>query len=156
MSRLAANTPFIRYNLSPLSFIDVAEQDYIEGLLGVYELKRVELLRDFFLWAYERSCQEYVAVRQQLVPPDAVRLRYRTQLSAVVAAIVRSGVPADPGQIGVRLPKSVAADDRERFIAVAMEEFRNLYPGNVIRFGLRPLELAAWQDRNATDESGGP
>jgi hypothetical protein len=47
VSRLAANIPFIRENLSPLSFIDVPERAYVEGLLGVYELSRVELLRDF-------------------------------------------------------------------------------------------------------------
>jgi Fic family protein len=102
VSRLAANIPFIRHNLSPLSFIDVGERDYIEGLLGVYELTRIELLRDIFVRAYERSCQQYVAVRQQLVPPDIVRLRYRTQLSALIAAIVRSGGKADAATISAR------------------------------------------------------
>jgi Fic family protein len=66
LSRLAANIPFIRENLSPLSFIDVPERAYVEGLLGVYELHRVELLRDVFVWAYDRSAKRYVAVRQSL------------------------------------------------------------------------------------------
>lgn len=151
VSRLAANIPFIRNNLSPLSFIDVASKDYIEGLLGVYELNRVELLRDIFIRAYERSCQQYVAVRQQLIPPDAVRLRYRTQLSALVAAIVRSGAKADLAAILSQVPDTVAEIDRERFVALAMEEFQNLHSGNVIRFGLRPLEFAVWQERNSGD-----
>ncbi len=146
VSRLAANIPFIRHNLSPLSFIDVDAQDYVEGLLGVYELNRVELLRDIFVRAYERSCQQYVAVRQQLVPPDAVRLRYRNQLSTLVATIVRGGVPANAETIGARVPDTVVAADRARFTALAIEEFRNLHPGNAIRFGLRPLEFAAWQE----------
>lgn len=148
VSRLAANIPFIQHNLSPLSFIDVAAKDYIEGLLGVYELNRVELLRDIFMRAYERSCQQYVAVRQQLVPPDAVRLRYRTQLSALVATIIRSGVKADLAAIRAQVPGTVAEADRERFVTLAMEEFQNLHSGNVIRFGLRPLEFAAWQEKN--------
>ena len=46
-------------------------------MLGVYELNRIELLRDVFVWAYERSCQQYLAVRRELVPPDTFRLRYR-------------------------------------------------------------------------------
>ncbi len=152
VSRLAANIPFIQHNLSPLSFIDVAGQDYIEGLLGVYELNRVDLLRDVFVHAYERSCQQYVAVRQQLVPPDAVRLRYRKQLSTLVAAIVRNGAKADPATISAQVPDTVAAEDRERFIALATEEFHNLHSGNAIRFGLRPLEFAAWQKRNVSDD----
>jgi fido (protein-threonine AMPylation protein) len=68
VSRLAANIPFIRHNLCPLSFIDVPQQAYMNAMLGVYELNRVELLRDVFVWAYERSCQQYVAIQQTLVP----------------------------------------------------------------------------------------
>lgn len=41
VSRLAANIPLIRQNLSPLSFVDVPVQACIDGLLGVYELNRV-------------------------------------------------------------------------------------------------------------------
>ena len=149
VSRLAANIPFIQHNLSPLSFIDVAEKDYIEGMLGVYELNQVELLRDLFVRAYERSCQQYVAVRQQLVPPDAVRLRYRHQLSGLIAAIVRSGAKADTATLRAQVPDTVAVVDRERFIELAITEFHNLHSGNAIRFGLRPLEFAAWQERNA-------
>lgn len=56
VSRLAANLPLILQNLCPLSFVDVPERAYIDAILGVYELNRVELLRDVFIWAYERSC----------------------------------------------------------------------------------------------------
>ena len=149
VSRLAANIPFILHNLSPLSFIDVAQQDYVDGLLGVYELNRVELLRDVFVRAYERSCQQYVAVHQQLVPPDAMRLRYRNQLSKLVAAIVRTNATADEATIRAHLPETLPEGDRERFIALALDEFNTLHAGNAIRFGLRPLEFAAWRERNA-------
>jgi hypothetical protein len=93
VSRLAANIPFIRHNLCPLSFIDVPQQAYVNAMLGVYELNRVELLRDVFVWAYERSCQQYVAIQQTLVPPDIFRLRHRQALAEVIAAIVRQGRP---------------------------------------------------------------
>ena len=51
VSRLAANIPLIRHNLSPLSFADVPRDLYTEAILGVYELNRTELLRDVFCWA---------------------------------------------------------------------------------------------------------
>ena len=88
VSRLAANIPLIKRNLSPLSFIDVPERAYIDGVLGVYELNRIELLRDVFVWAYERSCQQYAAVKQSLVPPDAFRLKYRSALTETVRSII--------------------------------------------------------------------
>ncbi len=145
VSRLAANIPLMQHNLCPLSFIDVPVQAYVDGVLGVYELNRVDLLRDVFVWAYARSCQQYVAVRQQLVPPDALRLRYRRELSDLVAAIVRSGLPANGAAVQARLPATVAVAEQAAFVALVLTEFKSLHAGNVVRFGLRPLEFAAWQ-----------
>jgi hypothetical protein len=38
--------------------------------------------------------------------------------------------------------------DRNHFIELVLGEFKTLHPGNAIRFGIRSLELAAWQDKN--------
>ena len=148
VSRLAANIPFIRHNLCPLSFIDVPQQSYVDAMLGVYELNRIELLRDVFVWAYERSCQQYVAVKQNLVPPDIFRLRYRQALSEVVAAIVRNDEPAKVETIRDRTPIAVNKEDQEHFIELVLGEFKTLHLGNVVRFGIRPLEFATWRDKH--------
>lgn len=149
VSRLAANIPLIQHNLCPLSFIDVPQQAYVDAMLGVYELNRIELLRDVFVWAYERSCQQYVAVQQQLVPPDTFRLRYRNELTEAVRAIVRGGQPANETAIQAIMPATVTQEDQPRFAVLVLEEFKALHAGNAIRFGLRPLEFAEWQERNA-------
>lgn len=149
VSRLAANIPLIQHNLCPLSFVDVPQQAYVDGMIGVYELNRIELLRDIYVWAYERSCQQYVAVQQQLVPPDTFRLRYRNELAETVRAIVRDGQPAVETAILTIMPTTVVQEDQPRFVALALEEFKTLHAGNAIRFGLRPLEFAAWQERGA-------
>ncbi len=144
VSRLAANIPFIAHNLCPLSFVDVPAQHYVDGMLGVYELNRVELLLDVFAWAYARSCQQYVAVQQHLVPPDTFRLRYRNALNEVVAAMVRKAEPATEARIRKKIPAVVQSVDRERFVALVLAEFKALHSGNAVRFGLRPLEYSAW------------
>lgn len=149
VSRLAANIPLIQHNLCPLSFIDVPQQAYVDGMIGVYELNRIELLRDVFVWAYERSCQQYVAVQQQLVPPDTFRLRYRNELTEVVRAIIQGGQVADETTLRAIIPTTVEAVDQERFLALVREEFKNLHAGNAIRFGLRPLEFSNWQEKRA-------
>jgi len=74
VSRLAANIPLIKANLSPLSFTDVPRQTYTEAVLGIYELTKFDLLRDVFIWAYERSAARYAAVRQSLGEPDPASL----------------------------------------------------------------------------------
>jgi hypothetical protein len=136
-----------------MSFVDVPEQAYIEGLLGVYELARVDLLRDVFVWAYERSCQQYVAVRQQLVPPDTFRLRYRNALTEAIASIVRGGRRADEDAVRQSMPGAVAEADRERFVALVLAELETLHDGNAVRFGLRPLEFAAWKEQQDRSEA---
>jgi hypothetical protein len=152
VSRLAANIPLIQQNLCPLSFIDVPQQAYVDAVLGIYELNRVELLRDVYVWAYERSCQQYVAVQQQLVPPDIVRLRYRNELAEVIRAIVKEGMAADEMSIMAGIPNSVSTEDKQRFIILIKNELKTLHAGNAIRFGLRPLEFSVWQQQYQTDD----
>lgn len=144
VSRLVANIPLIKANLSPLSFIDVPERAYIDALLGVYELNRIELLRDVFVWSYERSCQQYVAVISQLVPPDTFRLRYRAALAKAVCTIVRGGLPATMEAVHQSMPASVVPEDSTNFAKLVLDEFNTMHTGNAVRFGLRPLELDAW------------
>lgn len=147
VSRLAANIPLIKGNLSPLSFIDVPERAYVDALLGVYELNRIELLRDVFVWAYERSCQQYVAVKTQLVPPDTFRLRCRAALAEAVCAIVRGGLPATIEVVRQSMPASVVPDDQDGFAKLVLDEFKTMHAGNAVRFGLRPLEFEAWKQQ---------
>ena len=149
VSRLAANIPLLKANLCPLSFIDVPEDAYVEAIIGVYEMNRVELLSDVFTWAYERSCQQYVAVRQQLMPPDTFRLRYRRALNESVRAIIVGGQPADAVAIAAGMPPSVEAADRERFIALVKAEFVHMHANNAVRYGVGALAFNAWQKAHA-------
>ena len=151
VSRLAANIPLIRHNLCPLSFIDVPERAYIEAMLGVYELNRVELLRDVFVWAYERSCQQYLAIRQELVPPDTFRLRYRQALSETIKAIVHRQQRPTNKAVRAVIPPAVANEDHDKFVTLVLEEFASLHEGNAIRFGIRPLEFAAWKEKTSME-----
>jgi Fic/DOC family len=145
VSRLAANIPFIRANLSPLSFIDVPERAYIDGTLAVYELNDVSLLRDVFVWAYERSCQQYVAIRSQLVAPDLFRLRYRVALGETMRALVKAQQAATPARVRRLIPGAVSPPERDEFVRLVLGELQALHAGNAVRFGLRPLEVQAWK-----------
>jgi hypothetical protein len=146
VSRLAANIPFIRENLSPLSFMDVPERAYVEGLLGVYELNRVELLRDVFVWAYERSAKRYVAVRQSLGEPDKFRLRFRNELTDVIGSIVRGGLAPTVEAVTRVARDHVPAEHLDDFVRMTINDLENLHEGNFARFRLRPSEFHAWSE----------
>ena len=148
VSRLAANIPLIRRNLSPLSFDGVSRSAYTDAVLGVYELNRIELLRDLFVWAYERSAARYAAVRQSLGEPDPFRLRHRTALREVVGAAVRGGMNKKQAtvHVGAWAQKHIDAGERERFRETAESELLSLHEGNFARYQIRPSEFAAWQE----------
>jgi hypothetical protein len=146
-SRLASNIPLIKRNLVPLSFIDVPEQTYIDGLLGVYELNRIELLRDVFVWAYERSARRYKTVRDSLPEPDPFRLKYRAALTELVGDVVRQGLPATLDMLTETSQQIVPAEDLERFVQLALTELNGLHEGNIARFRIRPSEFGRWASR---------
>ena len=147
VSRLAANIPLVQRNLGPLSFVDVPQADYVHALLGVYELNRVDYLRDVFVWAYERSCARYAAVRQSLGEPDPFRLRHRQLLKDVVAGVVRGGMEKTAATAFVRrhAEKMPEPEDRPRFVAMAETELSSLHEGNFARYQIRPAEFAPWK-----------
>jgi len=146
VSRLAANIPLIRANLSPLSFVDVPERAYIDGLLAVYELNRVQLLRDVFVWAYERSCARYAAVAQTLGEPDPFRLRHRNALFDAVATVVREGMRKRTAAAYLQRYASehLPTRDQKRFVEIAETELMYLHEGSIARYKLRPSEYRAW------------
>jgi hypothetical protein len=148
VSRLAANIPLNKLNLAPLSFVDVPQDLYIQGLLGVYELLDVALLRDVFLWAYERSCLRYASLRQSLGEPDLFRVQYREQIKTLVTTVVTEGMTQEAaGKFietnATRLPEI----DRARFVEVVETELLSLHPGNIARYRIRPSEFTTWQDK---------
>ena len=150
VSRLGANLPLLKYNLCPLSFIDVPLKAYIEGLLGIYELNRVDLLRDVFLWAYERSSRRYKVVRESIGEPDTFRLRYRGDLAEVLRNIIQSGAAPRESTVREAAEARVPAADLDRFVEMAFSELLNLHEGSIARYRLRPTEFRSWRDRWST------
>lgn len=148
VSRLAANLPFIQHNLSPLSFVDVPDRAYVDGILGIYELNRTELLRDVFVWAYDRSCARYSAVRRSLGEPDAFRMHYRTIIGNTVADIVDRQMDKNtaPAFIRQRAEADIPQQDHARFSEVVETEVMSLHEGNIARYKLRPSQFRKWQE----------
>lgn len=146
VSRLGANIPLLKHNLCPLTFIDVPDRAYIDATLGIYELNRVELLRDLFVWAYERSTREYVVVSKSLAEPEPLRLKYRLQLHEIVADIVRN-LRLDVLQaIKQYADEQLNDEDRPAFVEMVQEEIKRLHKGIIARYRIRPSEFEAWQE----------
>lgn len=144
-SRLAANLPLFRSNLCPLTFLDVPEQAYSRATLGVYEMTRVELLRDLYIWAYERSTQEYLAIKQGLAEPDPLRLAWRDFIKQTIHKVI-THPELDPLLCIQQLVTELVKDSEKAAVqALTIEEIRRLHEGVLARYGLRPSEYMAWK-----------
>jgi len=152
VARLTANIPLLRANLCPITFAEVPYDLYSDGVQANLEYQKTTLLRDVFAWAYTQSCARFGAGRVQEVEPDAIRLRYRAELQAVVRAIVADGLVASEawlarwGELN-----GVAADDSAAFVERARELLAGLHEGSVARYGISRAEFERWQQGGGRD-----
>jgi Uncharacterized conserved protein len=146
-SRLAANIPLIQKNLCPLSFSGVPEETYIHGLLGIYELNKIDLMRDVFVWAYEKSCLLYSTARKILGEPDPFRFHYRDVLFQIMGEIVRHRLDKMGAIEFIRkwVLGKIEEPDQARFIELVERELLGLHEGNIARYRLRPSEYEEWR-----------
>lgn len=149
-SRLAANLPLFKTNLCPLTFLDVPQDAYSQAILGVYEMTRVELLRDLYVWAYERSTQEYLAIKQNLAEPDPLRLAWRDLIRQTLREVIKhpenDPIAVIEQSVSAHVPKAAQRDVQ----SLIVQELRRLHEGVLARYGLRPAEYEAWKTWRAT------
>jgi Fic/DOC family. len=150
-SRIGANIPLIRANLFPLSFVDVPKQAYIEGLLAIYEFNQIDLLRDVFIWAYDRSVKQYRVVSDAIGQPDPLRLQYRSELREVVRETVRANRAPELATLR-RWAEShgVLSMDVHGFADRALALLLGLHEGNLARYRILPSEFREWRARHAS------
>ena len=93
---------------------------------------------------YERSTQEYLAIKQALAEPDPTRLAYRELIKQTILEVVQhphADMLAAIAQATAQVPQA----DRDEVQALAVQELRRLHEGVLARYGLRPSELVAWK-----------
>jgi len=146
VSRLAANISLIRGNLSPLSFIDVPNDLYTQGMLAVYELNEIDLLKDVFLWAYERSATRYSVIRQSLGDPNPLKLKYRNQIRDLINKIIIEGINSkDASKLIMKVSAELPNEDKAQFVEAVETEIMALHEGNFARYRVSPKEFIAWK-----------
>lgn len=153
VGRLASNIPFLHHDLCPLSFIDIDEKGYTDGLIAIYELNRVDILREVYTWAYEQSCQRYAGIVQSMAEPNPLRLRYRDVIFSVVKSIVERLEKPTTKAVDLALQEhSYQSTDHRVLCQVILEEFASLHEGNIGRYGLTPSQYYKWKAQVSSDD----
>lgn len=147
VSRLAANIPFIKHNLSPISFVDVPKDIYTQGLLAVYELNNIAILKDVFIWAYGRSAIRYAALRQTIGSPDPFIMTYRQEIKSLVTHIILNAMSYEEALLKIKQDaKNLPLQHQHRFIEIVDSTLMNLHEGNIAQYFIRPSQFQAWKE----------
>jgi len=146
VSRLAANISLIQKNLCPLSFINVPQQSYVDGIVSVYELNRIEPLREVYFWAYKQSSARYSAIRQSIGEPDLFRLQHREIMGLIIKSIIQNQLNKTQAVQYIKAQANLLDQTkRPRLIEIIEDELMCLHEGNIARYKITPSEYQAWQ-----------
>lgn len=141
-SRIASNIPLLKADLAPMSFFTMNDREYIDGLIGVYELNNVSLLRESYIDAYLASAENYKTIRAEVETPDKAAAVYRDFIREAIRNCVLEWKEfrAD-GILAMAEERNIPEQDRDDVIAYAQKQFDGLHAGNVIRYRMRPQDL---------------
>ena len=126
-----------------MSFVTMNDRDYIDGLIGIYELNNVSLLREAFIDAYLTSAGNYRTLRAELESPEKAALAYRDFVREAVRRSVLNWKSFLPDKIReMATDAGIPEADRQQVIDYIGREFHGLHEGNIIRYRLRPQDIA--------------
>jgi len=118
------------------------DRDYIDGLIGIYELNNVSLLREADIDAYMSSTENYKTLRAELDSPEKATLAYRDFVREAVCRCVLDWKSFQPDKIRQMVSVAdISEGGRQQVIDYIGKEFHGLHEGKVIRYRLRPEDL---------------
>jgi hypothetical protein len=107
-----------------------------------------------FVWAYERSCQRYLAITQTMVEPDRLKIKYREALIRAVQTVVKGQLRPQPYVIAQVAREVVNEADCDAFIQMLTDALGQLHEGSIARYRLRRSEYIAWQQDKFSKVAG--
>ncbi len=104
---------------------------------------KTPLLREAYIDAYIASAQNYCALRAEVEIPEKAALAYRDFVRTTVGCAVLEwkGFRRDEAMVMAE-SAGIPEDERKQVIDYIVQELEGLHEGNVIRYRLRPGDLA--------------
>ena len=141
-SRIASNIPLLKAGLAPMSFVTMDDERYIDGLIGIYELNNVALLRDVYMDAYFTSAANYRTLRAEVETPHKAAVAYRDFVRDAVRRCVLKYKGFDADAVTSRAREAGIPDaDVPDVVRYTEAQFEGLHKGNAIRYRLREEDL---------------
>lgn len=148
-ARLACNIPLLKNGFSPFSFVEMDKTQYIQGLLSIYELNRIDPLKEAYLNAYIASAVRYSTYTARDKTDIEFEYRYRQLLYDGVRIYVEKCVKdqkwIDANEFVTACFIHQPTTIRETMIKKTVEIIDGLHEGNHIAYGISKENFYAYQ-----------
>ena len=125
-----------------MSFVTLDDRRYIDGLIGIYELNNVALLRDVYMEGYFTSAANYRTLRAEVETPHKAAVAYRDFVRDAVRRCVLEYKGFDVDAVTSLAREADIPDvDVPDVVSYTETQFEGLHKGNAIRYRLRPEDL---------------
>ena len=145
-ARVIANIPLIRAGLCPVSFLATPKSAYINGIHGVYEMNRTELIRDVYVSSYMNSAYQFHRDRDRSLVPSQVSFRFRNAITEKVKELITT-LPRDPIRVldsWVRNQNQLDARQQSELKMTVIERCRNMTEDLARTLGIDAEDFRRW------------
>lgn len=126
------------------------EHAYTSALLGVYELNRIELLRDVYVSSYEQTAHRIHEDDDRDVTPTLLELQFYAQIKDLVAGVFREAHDARYlDTLKQKISQLDDIDERERndLMDIVVEKSRKATANSRYQYSTTAEEFRAWNQR---------
>ena len=114
----------------------------VDGLIGIYELNNVALLREVYVESYLASADKYRVLKAELDILEIAAIAYRTAIREAFRHCVLSTKSFSADRVSEILRRAgVPKVDQADVLACSRQQFQSLHEGNLIRYKLKIEDL---------------
>ena len=141
-ARVACSIPLLRAGVVPMSWHDTKGEEFIEGILSVYEYNDTYKLAEVFSEGYARSAERF-ALAYRPVKPSMIAMLYRKQVRKAISDVVAGD--------DLCVPDSVKPTDAGEFLLHVTTHLDALRENSELAaaYGLSKPEIQAWCDSDS-------
>lgn len=151
-SRVMANIPLIKSDLCPISFLGTPEKSYVNGTLGLYELNRIEMLRNVYISTYTKTASHFHGEYDRTIAPDTTSFQYRDEIESGVRSVVSSGGDEPLVSVNEWVAKfdNLSLDEVDDMRYLLIEACRNLTEPMSNTLKIDPRSFKKWDSGRRT------
>lgn len=149
-SRVMANIPLLKADLCPISFLATSKLAYTAAMLGIYELNRIEMLRDVFISTYEQTASRIHEDKDRQVAPTLLELQNRKSINNLVEYVfLRVGTGGDIEELKEQINEisDLTVEEQQDLLSVVIETARVTTSTSYFPYSVTEAEFNSWEIR---------